>query len=130
HLVDRIADHVDPLAFDPFPDEITIASMRIGKQHCARVVNDTPVNLLWHSVVETTVAGLHVEDRYGHPFSENRNQAAIRVAEYQDPVRALLPEDLLRPCKDLADLLPERVGSNTKPMVRRPHRELLEEQVT
>ena len=56
------ADELFPGAVDPFREKVVAASLRVRHQDRARVVDNASVDLLGHSVVETSVPRLHVID--------------------------------------------------------------------
>jgi hypothetical protein len=107
HFEDRIARDRDPVAGNPFPEQVLPASLRVGQQDGAGVVDDPAVDLLRHSVVVAAVAGFHVVDGNAEAFRHDRGQAAVRVAEDKEAVRLLGEHHAFGAGQDRADLLTE-----------------------
>jgi len=83
------------------------------------VVDEAPVGLLRHVLVETPVAGLHVVDGNPHPLRHHRGKARVRVAEHEHGVRRIVADRLLRTRQHIAQHLSERVCTNVEQPVRR-----------
>ena len=62
HLLDRVAGDEDAIARDTLAQQVVPAALGVGHEHGARVVDDPPVHLLGHALVEAAVARFHVED--------------------------------------------------------------------
>jgi len=81
HLVDRVADDIDPVALDTLTHEVLHAPLGVGHQDATGMVDDPSIDLLRHPVVETTIAGLEMEYRNAATCCRDRGEARIRVAE-------------------------------------------------
>ena len=67
------------------------------------MVDDAAVGLLGKVLVKTSVARLHVEDRYFQALGGNRGQGGIGVAQNQQCVRILLPHQAITPGNDISN---------------------------
>src|SRR6266850_2957099 len=125
-FVNRVARHIDALARNPFPQKIRAAAFRIWKQNIGGVIDDAAIDFLGYPIVVTAVAGLHVIHRNSQAFGHNRAEAAVRVSQYQEFVRLLIPQNLLQTAQDYADLFAE-TASGAEKMIRLAHAQLVEE---
>ena len=80
NFIDWIAGHEDSLSRNTLLHEILFASMCIGHQHVAGVIDDPPVDFLGDSVIIAPIPGLHVIYRDAQSFCTYRAQTAIRVS--------------------------------------------------
>src|SRR2546426_5108196 len=77
----RIAGDKDSLVVDPFAEQVHAATLDIRQQPGTRMIDDLPIPLLGYPEVKTTIAGLHVKDRYAFLLGHNRGQSAVGIAQ-------------------------------------------------
>jgi uncharacterized protein (UPF0218 family) len=90
------------------------------------VVDHPPVDLLRHSLIETPVASLHVEDRNLPAFRRIRRKATVGVSKNQEGVRTHLSQQFIGALDNPADCLACTATRSLQEMVWTPNREILE----
>src|SRR2546425_10846007 len=85
-LIDRISHDEDAIAFDPLPDEILFAALGVRQKKSAAMIDDPPVDLLRHSIVVATIAGLEVIDGDSTACRRQRGKTRIGIPENEDPI--------------------------------------------
>ena len=69
------------VGFQPFSEKITARVFAIRKIDIAHVIDDLSIDLLRSALVETAIAGLHVENGDLQPLGRDHRKAAVGVAE-------------------------------------------------
>src|SRR2546426_4187787 len=128
-LEDGIANHVNPLPFDAFLQEVILAAVGVRHQHGAARVDDPAIHLFRHPVIVAAVASLDVVNRDPHPGGHDGGKAAVRVPEDQDPVGLNVPDQGSNPGEDLAHLYLETGRLHSEVVVGVPDAEFSEEDV-
>src|SRR3989442_367642 len=80
---DRVAGDKDPFIADAFVEQVHTTALDIRQQPGTRMIDDLPVPFLRHPEIETTIAGLHVKDRYAFLLGHKRGQSAVGIAQDQ-----------------------------------------------
>ena len=62
--------------------QISARDGRIGQVDIRRVIDDSAIRLPRHPLVKTTVAGLHMENRYLAALSRNHRKTAVGITKY------------------------------------------------
>src|ERR1035437_262090 len=62
YLLDRVADHMDPVAWETLGQQVLPAAVSVRHQNRARMIDHAAIDFLGDPVVITAVAGLHVID--------------------------------------------------------------------
>ncbi len=128
HLVDWVAGDEYAAAGDAFGEQVFAASVCVGHEHVAGVVDNAAVDLFGHTVVVAAVACFHVKDGNGEPLGDDGEKRAVGVAEDEKAVGLDLAQDSFAPCEYLADLFAEGVGARFEETVWLAHAEFVEEQ--
>ena len=126
HLFDRVAGHVDPVTFDAFAHQVGAAALGIWHEHRAAVIDDPPVHFFRHAVVVAAVARFHVIHRYAETARDDGRQAAVGVAENQQPIGPMLEQQRLSLLEDLTDLSRAGLRAHSHERIGRSDAELVE----
>src|SRR5262249_40359940 len=103
------------------------ASVGVREKDAARVVDDAPVHLLGHTIVEAAVACFHMVDRHAHAASDDRRQTRVGIAEEQHAVGPVGAKLALDAHENLPSLLAEPDTAHPEVDVRRSNAEVAEE---
>src|SRR5258708_37487576 len=104
YLEDRVPGDKDPVACDAFAQEVGAATLGVGHQYVARVVDNSTVCLLGNAIVIAAISCLHVIDWDSHPLRDDRGERRIGIAEDEKTIRPLVRQDALASGQNLGDL--------------------------
>ena len=101
HLCHRTTCHVCALWCHTACIQISACMLRVTHIYVRDYIHDTTVCLLWQTLVETTIACLHMEDRDMQTLSTNHRQARVCVAQHQHSVWFNLHHQFVRRVDDI-----------------------------
>jgi len=111
HFCHGGARHIGALLGPPLGVQVAARVLGVAEVHIGDVVHDAPVRLLGEALVETAVAGLHVENGDVQALGRYRRQAGVGVAEDEQGVRHPLAQQGIGFGDDIPDGLSE-VGAD------------------
>jgi len=127
HLEHRAAGLDEPLRRQPFAKQIFPGNGAVGHVDVAGVVNNLPVGLLRHPLIETAVTCFHVKDRNFATLGRDCRKAAVGIAENKQGLGFLLFQHLV----NLDDQLPDGLGGihtcGIEEMIGPAHLQIVEE---
>src|SRR5690606_2332464 len=130
HLFYRIARDENAVAGNPFSKQICAATLGIGHQDIAAMVDDAAVYLFRNAVIEAAVACFHVVDRNTHTLRDHGEKAAIGVSKDQEAIRLFSPNDLFALDHYPPDLFAHAGALDAEIMIRFADVQLPKENVT
>ncbi len=96
HLPHGRAGQEDAPGVQPLGEQVAPGVLGVDEVEVGDVVDQPPVGLLRHVLVEAAVAGLHVVDGDPHPLGHQRGDAAVGVAQDEDRVGSFREQHLAR----------------------------------
>jgi hypothetical protein len=127
HLLHRRPGEEDPACLHTLGKQVAAGVFGVDEVEVGDMVNEAPVGLLWHVLVEAPVAGLHVVHRNPHPLGHDGGDAAVGVPEDEHGVRLFLEQDLLGLDESVPEDPPEAGGVDLEEVVGLADAELVEE---
>jgi hypothetical protein len=101
-----------------FRKKISSRMFGVGKIDITRMVNDSAIDLLGNALIETTIAGFHVEDWNMALLCRDDTQTAVGIAEYEYGVWLFLGQNLVSAFDDICDSCGACLGSDLEKVVR------------
>ena len=127
HLGHGRSGDEDVLLADALREQVAAAVLGVGQVHVAHVVDDAPVDLLGHVLVEAAVPGLHVEDGDLEALGGDGAERAVRVAEHEERLGAGAREEPVGAADDVAERLAQVLAGRLEEVVGLPDGEVPEE---
>ena len=94
------------------------------------MIDDSAIDFLRNTLIETAISSLHVKNWNFQTFGHNRGQAAVRITKYQERLRLFTDHHIVGPGENVAESLAQGIGHNSKKVVRLPDSKLFKENLT
>src|SRR5579864_8508858 len=124
----QIAHQVNVVCWNTFGEQIPPSAILGDEQKVGNSIRHHAVDLLGHGPIETSQAGLDVNDGYLQLFGhQGAGHGGVDVADHQYRIGTLLDRHRFEALHDLARLLRVRAYTDLEIEFRRGHRQIAEE---
>src|SRR3990170_3398682 len=87
NFIDWISDNINSVNFNPFPEKIFFAVMRIRQKNRAGMVNNLTIYLFRNPIIKAPVARLQMVNRNPQTFGYYTDQAAVCISQDKNFIR-------------------------------------------
>src|SRR4029453_2031640 len=109
--------------------QVRAASLGVGKEHVARMVDDAAIHLFGDPIVEAAVASFHVVHRHAKSLRNDSRKPAVRFTQKQQAIRPDVTNRSLDARENLPSLFAKRLGTDAERDVGRTNLEVAEKHI-